>query len=332
MDPRAFERIALEELERVPPRFARRVRNVAILVEDEPSPEVCREEGLGEGETLLGLYRGIPAIDRGEGYSGVLPDTITLYCLPLLEEADALFAEKRASDLESAVRLAIRETLWHELGHHFGLSEDAVGAREVAGTNAFLHGTDRFEAETPYAQARIRRISGGPRGAIMKKALLAQRRLRRSARGRVSSLTAYMAKTLALIFGIIFVLVGLLGFVDNPLVGDGAVFEADLMHNIVHLALGAILLVVAFMAAAQSALWLKIIGIVYLVVALLGFVLAPESGILLGLVEVNAADHWLHVVLGLVLLGAGMYAKDGASAPSLPSSPPPPAPSSGQTF
>jgi predicted Zn-dependent protease with MMP-like domain len=156
MDPRAFEKIALEELERVPPRFARRVHNVAVLVEDTPAPEVCRAEGLGEGDTLLGLYRGIPAIERGEGYSGVLPDTITLYRLPLLEEAEAIFAEKRASDMESATRLAIRETLWHELGHHFGLSETAVAEREASQTNDWEAPRDT-KRQGPLA-ALVRRI------------------------------------------------------------------------------------------------------------------------------------------------------------------------------
>ncbi|MDO8408176.1 MAG: metallopeptidase family protein [bacterium] len=137
MERRLFERLAREEIERVPPRFARRVANLAILIEEEPSPETCRQEGLAFGETLLGLYHGVPATERGEGYSGVLPDTVTLYRGPLLEEAEALRAADRALDGESAIRLAIRETLWHELGHHFGLAEDSVRDREDEGTNEF---------------------------------------------------------------------------------------------------------------------------------------------------------------------------------------------------
>ena len=137
MNLETFKRIAVEELELVPPRFARRVKNVAILIEDTPSPEVCRQEGLARGETLLGLYHGTPATERGSDYSGVLPDTITLYRVPLLEEAEALWKEKRAPDMESAIRLAIRETLWHELGHHFGMDEDSVRDREDEGTNGY---------------------------------------------------------------------------------------------------------------------------------------------------------------------------------------------------
>ncbi len=121
-----------------------------------------------------------------------------------------------------------------------------------------------------------------------------------------------MAKTLAIIFGIIFVLVGLLGFVNNPLVGSGAFFAADAAHNLVHLVIGLILLAVAFWAAAKSSLWLKIIGVVYLALAIIGFL--SSGGSLLGLVEANGADNWLHLVLGIVLLLAGIYAK-GESAP-----------------
>ena len=136
-DEQAFERIAAEEFNTVPPRFARRIQNVALLIEDEPSEEIRTAENLSPGETLLGLYHGIPASARGDFYSGVLPDTITLYRLPLLEEAEALLHEGRAESEEAAVRLAIRETLWHEIGHYFGMSEAQIHGREDEGTNAF---------------------------------------------------------------------------------------------------------------------------------------------------------------------------------------------------
>src|SRR3989344_5913236 len=117
-----------------------------------------------------------------------------------------------------------------------------------------------------------------------------------------------MAKTLATVFGVVFVIVWLLGFVGNPLVGEGALFHTNLMHDLVHLIIGIVLLVVAFMAAEQSALTLKIFGAVYLIVAVLGFFMTSP---ILGLIEVNGADQWLHLVLGVVLVAAGVYAKDG---------------------
>jgi len=317
MDPRAFEKIALEELGRIPPRFARRVYNLAILIEETPSPGVCREEGLGEGDTLLGLYHGIPANERGTGYSGILPDTITLYRLPLLEEAEALFDEKRASDLESAARLAIRETLWHELGHHFGLSEGAVEAREVAGTNEFPQGTNGFD----YAQGAALALWRPFRRGIMEQTFLSVR----WQTGRVISLTVRMAKTLTLIFGTLFVLVGALGFVGNPLVGMDALFETDIVHNLVHLAIGLILLAVALSTPAQSAVWLKTVGVVYLIIGVLGL-FTVSSGSLLGVIAVNSADNWLHLVLGVALIAAGLLIKNDLTdtIPPISSLPPPP--------
>jgi len=112
-----------------------------------------------------------------------------------------------------------------------------------------------------------------------------------------------MAKTLAMVFGIVFVLVGLLGFVQNPVLG---LFEVNAAHNVVHLLIGIILVAVALWAPMQSSLWLKIVGVVYLLVALLGFF---TSSPLLGLVEVNDADNWLHVVLAVVLIAAGFMGR-----------------------
>lgn len=135
-----------------------------------------------------------------------------------------------------------------------------------------------------------------------------------------------MAKKLALLFGIVFVLVGLLGmFVPNPLVGAGAIFDTNTAHDLVHLLFGLILVFVALKAPMKSGLWLKILGVVYLVVAVLGFVMAPGSGMLLGLIEANDADHWLHVVLGIVLVLAGFAGgkskmMDKPMAPSQPAS------------
>jgi predicted Zn-dependent protease with MMP-like domain len=137
MQEKAFSEIVYRMWEGVPPSFKERIINVALLVEDEPSEDVRQEEGLLEGDTLLGLYQGIPNTLRGEGY-GVgmtLPDTITLYRLPILEEA----AEDRRPEEseEDSIRRVIAETLWHEVGHYFGLSEEEIHEREAEGTNAF---------------------------------------------------------------------------------------------------------------------------------------------------------------------------------------------------
>lgn len=138
MSPEDFELLVARAWNAMPERFRARVANVALLVEDEPSEAVRREEGLGPHDTLLGLYQGVNLLARGElyGVGGTVPDTITLYRLPLLTEAEHL-ARERDLPFEKAMEEAVRETLWHEVGHYFGLSEHAVRTREDEGTNAF---------------------------------------------------------------------------------------------------------------------------------------------------------------------------------------------------
>lgn len=122
-----FEQWVAEEFPNaVPEKFRGLINNVAFLVEDEPSAEVRTIEHLGPGETLLGYYKGIPHTARGEGYGvgGVLPDTITLFQLPIEDEAGELGGG------DDAVRKVIRETIWHEVAHHFGMGEHQVQERE----------------------------------------------------------------------------------------------------------------------------------------------------------------------------------------------------------
>lgn len=132
MSEQEFEQIAIAEWERIPERFKRKIENVALLIEDDVDEEIRELEGLEEGESLLGLYRGIPLTERGSNYGMVLPDTITLYRLPIIDEAEEMDREFR-----EAVRIVVRETLWHEVGHYFGLPEHGVQEREEEGTNRF---------------------------------------------------------------------------------------------------------------------------------------------------------------------------------------------------
>jgi hypothetical protein len=127
-----------------------------------------------------------------------------------------------------------------------------------------------------------------------------------------------MAKKLSLVFGIVFLVVGILGFIPNPIVGGmSSIFHTDLAHNLVHLLSGIIFLVIALKCTDKAAVALKIFGVVYLLVAVLGFLAVDASGMgeILGLIHVNGADNWLHVVLGVVILAAGFLAKD-SSAPA----------------
>ncbi|OGG63171.1 hypothetical protein A3C21_01075 [Candidatus Kaiserbacteria bacterium RIFCSPHIGHO2_02_FULL_59_21] len=118
-----FEKLVAEGFERLPQWVREKIKNVALLVEDEPSQEDRRAEGLGDDETLLGLYKGIPLSERGEQYGvgATMPDTITLYQGPI---------EQAAAEDGMDVVQVVAETIWHEYAHHFGIDEEDVQRRE----------------------------------------------------------------------------------------------------------------------------------------------------------------------------------------------------------
>ncbi len=126
-----------------------------------------------------------------------------------------------------------------------------------------------------------------------------------------------MAKKASVTFGVIFVLVGLLGFFSNSLVGMGSYFDANTAHSVVHLVIGLVLLYVGLKAEAKAAVTLNVVGVVYLLVAIIGFFMVTAGGTasVLGFIDVNAADNWLHLVLGVVILGLGLAAGK-SSAPA----------------
>lgn len=127
-----------------------------------------------------------------------------------------------------------------------------------------------------------------------------------------------MAKKSALVIGIVFILVGILGFIPNGIVGEGATFETDTLHDIIHLVFGLILVFVALKAAHKAASTLVVVGIIYLLLAIIGFV---QGTTILGLVPVNAADNWLHLVLGVVIAALGFASKKGSQISSDPMPP-----------
>ncbi|PIR83613.1 hypothetical protein COU18_02940 [Candidatus Kaiserbacteria bacterium CG10_big_fil_rev_8_21_14_0_10_51_14] len=118
-----FEKLVGEGFERLPEWVRAKIKNVVILVEDEPSAKDRKMEGLSDDETLLGLYKGIPLSERGDLYGvGItMPDTITLYQMPI---------EEAAEEDKKDVRTVIAETIWHEFAHHFGMDEGEVRMRE----------------------------------------------------------------------------------------------------------------------------------------------------------------------------------------------------------
>jgi hypothetical protein len=121
------------------------------------------------------------------------------------------------------------------------------------------------------------------------------------------------AKTAALVIGLLFIAVGLLGYVNNPVIGesDTAIFHADSTHNLVHLVSGALFLLVAFASPANAAMFCKVFGTVYLLLGVLGLFKIGSDGMatLLGFLHVNGADNYLHIALGLGILLAGFAAR-----------------------
>ena len=119
-----FEQLVAQEFEQaIPAKFRPHIKNVAFLIDDEPSAEVRKVEGLQEDETLLGYYHGVPTPARGDWYGmgTTMPDTITLYQWPI---------EQAALEEGVPVGQMVRDTIWHEVAHHFGMDESEVRRRE----------------------------------------------------------------------------------------------------------------------------------------------------------------------------------------------------------
>ena len=111
-----FLKLVRKALAEVPDPFATWLDNVDILIEKRPTKRQRQEVGLQPGETLFGLYEGIPQTERDSGYGMVLPDTITIFQEPLQEACrdDAELIEE------------VRVTVLHELAHYFGMSDDEL--------------------------------------------------------------------------------------------------------------------------------------------------------------------------------------------------------------
>jgi predicted Zn-dependent protease with MMP-like domain len=112
-----FRELVEEAIDTIPRKFARHVRNLAIVIEDQPSAEVLDEMDVDEPDDLLGLYQGTPLTERGAGYGNALPDRITLFQKSI---------ERDCRDDEDEIVVAVGETLIHELGHYFGMSEEQI--------------------------------------------------------------------------------------------------------------------------------------------------------------------------------------------------------------
>jgi predicted Zn-dependent protease with MMP-like domain len=111
-----FERLVEEALREIPKRFRKAMHNVVVVVEDEPPQEILDDVEVEPGDTLLGLYQGTPLTERGWGHGNNLPDRISIYQGPIED----------ACEDEDEIRDCIAETVIHEFGHYFGMSEEEI--------------------------------------------------------------------------------------------------------------------------------------------------------------------------------------------------------------
>ena len=111
-----FERLVAEAVRLIPERFRREMQNLALVVEDQPEARLLDEMGIEPPDSLYGLYEGTPLPERQWADGNRLPDRVTIFQGPIEEDCDD----------EDDVRAVIGETLIHEIGHYFGLSEEEI--------------------------------------------------------------------------------------------------------------------------------------------------------------------------------------------------------------
>lgn len=114
MDAKAFEDLVAEAVESLPEEFKRKLENIDIVIEDEPTAEQVRLAHVPKSIFLMGLYQGVPFSKRTHFYGNVLPDKITIFRNNI----------ERACRTEEETKEAIRRTVIHEFAHYFGLSDE----------------------------------------------------------------------------------------------------------------------------------------------------------------------------------------------------------------
>jgi len=119
MELEKFEKLVNEGIKAIPKKFLEKLDNVDIVIEDEPTLYQLKKIRAQRGSIIFGLYEGVPQTKRGY-YGQVLPDKITIFQKPI---------EKYASS-ESKIREMVKNTVWHEIAHHFGMDEKRVREAE----------------------------------------------------------------------------------------------------------------------------------------------------------------------------------------------------------
>ncbi len=138
MDREKFEKLVNEAIETIPKKFLEKLDNVDIVVEDEPTPYQLKKLRARKSLIIFGLYEGIPKTKRWN-YGQVLPDKITIFKKPIEKIAQSEEEAKRTSSLlhlhpatrESVIKEIIKNTVWHEIAHHFGMDEKRIREAET---------------------------------------------------------------------------------------------------------------------------------------------------------------------------------------------------------
>ena len=115
-----FEKLVNEGISSIPEKFLKRLENVDIVIEERPTNDQLKKVNIQNPFCLFGLYEGIPKTKRGSSYGMVLPDKITIF-------KDAI---ERSARNEEEIKEIVKNTVWHEIAHHFGMNEKEVREKE----------------------------------------------------------------------------------------------------------------------------------------------------------------------------------------------------------
>ena len=121
MEKKEFEKLVKQSVLELPEKIRKTMENVAIVIENRPSQENLRQVGIRYGNILLGLYEGVPQTKWGKGFGMVLPDKITIF-----QESIEKFAKS-----SEEIKGLVKNTVWHEIAHHFGFSEKGIRELEA---------------------------------------------------------------------------------------------------------------------------------------------------------------------------------------------------------
>ena len=122
MSDEYFTQLVRKAISELSPDHIAALDHVAILTADEPSPEQAEKLEIRGDQLLLGLYEGVPRTQRSGSESGIMADTITIFKNPLLA----------ISRDDSDLYRQIKQTVWHEIAHYFGISHDEMDRRQAA--------------------------------------------------------------------------------------------------------------------------------------------------------------------------------------------------------